>query len=331
MSKGKRLQLTDTIVMIRPDQFGFNPETAESNFFQNKPQGENEQHVRDNAVSEFHAMADELRRHGINILILPTRSGVITPDAIYPNNWFSHHQEGVLVLYPMRNTNRTNERQIDNLVHILETAHIVCPHIYDMTGHETLRTNIIVEENGQKKKKSACIEAFEGTGSVVLDRIHKVAFAMESVRTTREVFDEWCAHMGYTGVWFHAYDKDNFNIYHTNVVLSIGDGFAVACPESVKNPQERAMFEAKLQEYGRELISVTLDQVSKFCANILQVQSARGEPKIVMSEGAFNAYSSDQKGRLKKYGEFIVVKIPTIENVGGGSARCMMAEVFPPI
>lgn len=311
-------QLTSTIVMISPDQFSYNEQTATlgKNDFQHIPPDQLK--ARNDALAEFGNMVDMLRSHDIEIVVLPSRTDAFTPDAVFPNNWFSHHaeensQDGILVIYPMLTPNRRAERQVENLRGALTTVGLSSPDIVDMSGDE---------ERGH---------ILEGTGSLVLDRKHKIAYALESVRTTKEEFDEWCSKMGYEGVFFHAVAKTTTgnNLYHTNVEMSIGDGFAVLCSDAITTDQEREKVEGKLSEHG-ELIRISLDQMGKFCGNILQVKSKTGDPKIVMSENAYNAFTPDQRATLEKYGEIVAVAIPTIENVGGGSARCMMAEVFPP-
>jgi len=303
-------QLTNTVVMVSPDQFGYNPETAETNVFQNKPQ-QAAAALRDAALAEFNGMVSALRARGVNVLVLPSRADTVTPDAVFPNNWFSHHAGGRLALYPMLTPNRRAERQPQALASLLAAANIPAGEVLDLSAQEA---------GGQ---------ILEGTGSLVLDRAHKVAFAMASPRTTRAAFDAWCAEMGYEGVFFHAYDKDSLPIYHTNVMLSIGEGFAVCCMEAVKDEAERTLLESKLIAYGRELIAVTLEQVYAFTANILHVKNAVGERLIVMSQSAYDAFTDAQKQQLAKYGELLPVKIDLIEQTGGGSARCMLAEVFP--
>lgn len=304
-------QLTDTVVMVSPDQFGYNPETAETNVFQNKPQQAAEA-LRDAALAEFNGMVAALRARGVHVLVLPSPADAVTPDAVFPNNWFSHHADGTLALYPMLTPNRRAERQPQALVSLLASANIPAGETLDLSAQEA---------NGQ---------ILEGTGSLVLDRAHNVAFAMASPRTTKKAFDAWCSHMGYEGVFFHAYDQDSLPIYHTNVMLSIGEGFAVCCMEAVKDETERSLLESKLTAYGRELIAVTLPQVYAFTANILHVKNAVGERLIVMSQSAYDAFTDLQKQQLARYGELLPVKINVIEQTGGGSARCMLAEVFSP-
>ncbi|MCW5886930.1 MAG: hypothetical protein KIT07_02280 [Anaerolineales bacterium] len=302
-------QLTDTVVMVSPDQFGYNPETAETNVFQNQPQ-QDAAALRDAALAEFNGMVAVLRARGVQVLVLPSRTDAVTPDAVFPNNWFSLHADGRLALYPMLTPNRRAERQPQALVGLLAEANIRLSETRDFSAQEVTG------------------DILEGTGSLVLDRANKVAFAMASPRTTQAAFDAWCAAMGYEGVFFHAYDKDSLPIYHTNVMLSIGEGFAVCCLEAVKDEAERALLESKLSAYGRQLIAVTLEQVYAFTANILHVKNTAGEQLIVMSQTAYAAFTAAQRQQLATYGELLPVKIDLIEQTGGGSARCMLAEVF---
>lgn len=295
--------------MISPDQFGFNPETAGTNAFQHKIDIEQNE-LQKKAMEEFNRMVSILREKEIRVLVLPSRRDVITPDAVFPNNWFSSHEDGKIVLYPMLAPNRRAERQAKALEEILSQNGIDSLQIVDLTD----------EENRGK--------ILEGTGSLVFDRKNKVGYAMESARTTKIMFDQWCQLMGYQGIFFHAYDKNSLPIYHTNVVMSIGEGFAVFCLESIKDQHEKRMLKEKLEENGRELIPISLKQTYSFCGNILHLKTTKGNKIIVMSKNAFEAFTLEQKNQLKKFGELVMVDIPTIEKVGGGSARCMLAEIF---
>ncbi|MDO8503473.1 MAG: arginine deiminase-related protein [bacterium] len=310
-------QTTDTAVMVSPDQFGFNSQTAATNIFQTRPEetGLSPQEVRDAALEEFNGMVKTLRDHGITILVLPSpsRKDVVTPDAVFPNNWFSHHQNhqgGLLIWYPMLAPNRRAERQVGALRNLLTTAGIGTPGTLNLTSEE---------DSGR---------FLEGTGSLVLDRVHKVAFAMESPRTSKDALDDWCRRMGFEPVFFHAYDKNTVPFYHTNIVITVGERFAVLCPESIKDEGERDMLLRKFKELDKELIPITLEQLYAFCGNILQMQSKSGERKIILSTNAMGKLTSDQIARLEQHGELVPVNIPTIEKIGGGSARCMLAEIF---
>lgn len=307
--------LTDTVFMVSPDQFGFNPETAVTNGFQTdlSQQGITDIEIRDAALEEFDQTANMLSKHDIDVVALPSRTDVMTPDAVFPNNWVSTHADGRLVLYPMLTPNRRKERQPEQLsAALIEHTGVSYPERFDMTSYEM---------EGR---------ALEGTGSLVLDRGNNIAYAMESPRTDKEVFDAWCREMGFDGVFFHAYDKDSLPIYHTNVVMSVGDRFSVWCPESIKDAAERDQLQHSFDMTGKESVDISLDQLYNFCGNILQVRSVKGESKIVMSNTAYKSFEQGQKRQLEKYGEIVPVSIPTIETVGGGSARCMLAEVFRP-
>lgn len=302
-------QLTNAVVMVKPNHFGFNPQTAQSNVFQHLVK-ESEREVQEKALREFNNSVEVLRGNGVNVLVLESREDVITPDSVFPNNWFSHHSDGKLIIYPMLAPNRRAERQINVLKKLLQENEISVTETVDLTSDEN---------DGN---------FLEGTGSMVLDRERKVVFAMESPRTTKAEFDKWCKVMGYEGIFFDAYDKNGFPIYHTNVTMSIGREYAVICLESIKDPDERGLVREKLDSLGKEIIELSIDQIYKYCGNTLQVLSGDGSAKIIMSKTAYKGFSPEQLGRLKKYGEIIALDIPEIETVGGGSARCMLAEVF---
>lgn len=305
--------LSDTVLMVSPDRFGFNHETADSNPFQTPPEKIklDPKKIQKAALKEFLEMVHTLKENKIEVLVLPSRQDLITPDAVFPNNWFSHHQDGTLVFYPMLTPNRRAERQVEALLKLLSESGIFITRILDLTEQERI---------GQ---------ILEGTGSLVLDRKNKVAFAMESPRTTKEAVDDFCEKMAYSEVFFRGYDKTNLPIYHTNVVVSIGDGYAIYCPDAIHDIRDKVLVENNLTDLAKELIPITMDQLYSFCANVLHVISKTGTPKIILSTTAFDAFDAKQKKTLQKYGELITVNIPTIEKVGGGSARCMMAEVFP--
>lgn len=303
-------QTTHTILMVRPDHFSFNAQTAQTNVFQQKPT--DEQGTRKNALLEFEAMVAVLQSAGIVVEVLSSVTNALTPDAVFPNNWFSHHQDGgktQLVVYPLLAVNRRAERQVQAVQAIL-SRYNQHPEIIDISNNE---------DAGR---------ILEGTGSLVLDRKNHVAYAMQSERTHEELFLQWCEFFGYEPVFFHAYDEQHRPIYHTNVALSVGSDFAVVGLDAISEESERSFVVEKLIASGKRIINVSQQQLSSFCGNILQVRSTSGAPKIVLSETAYNAYKPAQLQDLQKSGELVVVSIPTIERVGGGSARCMMAEIF---
>jgi hypothetical protein len=295
--------------MVEPVHFGFNSQTAQTNPFQHNP-NDSESNIQRKAYAEFTSMVNTLRKNEISVLVLLSRKDKVTPDSVFPNNWFSHFQSGELIIYPLLTSNRRAERQTPLLEKLLISQHIPISEIIDLSTDEN-EGHIL-----------------EGTGSLVLDRTHKVVFAMNSPRTTKAELDKWCKITGYQGVFFNAYDANSFPIYHTNVTMNIGQDFAVACLESIKDLSERSLVENSLKLGGKEVIDITIEQMYKFCGNILQLVSNNGLSKIVMSETAFNGFTPNQLNTLQKYGEIVSVCIPTIEEVGGGSARCMLAEVF---
>ncbi len=307
MSKNKGL--TSKIIMISPDYFGFNPETSKSNYFQNRPRNSIRQ-VRKQAIFEFNNMVISLMHEGVDVGILHSLENSNTPDSVFPNNWFSTHSTGELVLYPMLTVNRRLERQTKNLIDKLKRDGKIYSKKIDLTKYEN--KNLILE----------------GTGSIVLDRINRIAYAMESPRTDEKLFNIWCEKLNYTGFFFHAYDKNKLPIYHTNVLMSIGDKFIVFCEEAISDKTEFELFKKMAIKTKKELIPITLDQIYSFCGNILQLESKNGGKIIAMSRKAFNGFTRKQRINLEKYGRIVAVDIPTIETIGGGSARCMIAEIF---
>lgn len=309
----KTAQLTDTVLMVRPDSFGFNDQTASTNSFQNRLSVDSGGSIRDQALREFAEAVDTLQKSGIEVVVCPSRIDVATPDAVFPNNWISFHSEldGIdVIVYPMLAPNRRAERQLDQVSRALELE-IDPSAILDLTYHETSGNFL------------------EGTGSLIFNRRRKVVFAHESARTSYTALDDFCAQTGYRPVKFHAYGRGGESIYHTNVVMSIGEGFSIVCLEAIADTQERATVEDMLKKLQLQVIPISLDQLHSFCGNVLEVQSSSGRPKIIMSTTAFGAFTEPQKEQLDSFGDLVPVRIPTIEQVGGGSARCMLAEIFP--
>ncbi len=304
-------QLTQVILMIVPSMFGLNTETNIDNTFQPKTVEESPEYIRDMAMQEFQTMTEVLRHEGIGVVVCPSRDdGVITPDAVFPNNWISFHKNRI-VLYPMKTPNRRAERQLGSVQNVLEqSGKKVENPVLDLS---------YLEDEGK---------IVEGTGSLVLDRVAKVAFANLSERTKSEAVEIFCQETGYEAVCFTSRRKDGGLIYHTNVMMSVGDEFAVVCKESIVDPTEQEKVLSRLDQLNKEVIEISEDQMNHFCGNILQVKSSDGQNRIVMSESAFNRFTPEQLATLEKYGKCVPVSIATIEKIGGGSARCMMAEVF---
>lgn len=314
-------QITDIIMMITPSMFGFNEQTAVNdqtgepdNLFQHREPNASETMIRDKALTEFVTMVNQLRDEGIKVVVLDNRTNeegdyAATPDAVFPNNWISFHNSKI-VLYPMKAQNRREERQLGRAMEVLAEAGVVLEKpVVDLTD---------LEEEGS---------FVEGTGSLVLDRQNALAFASLSQRTTVDGVSHFGDATGYEPVLFRAVDAQGNEIYHTNVVMSVGEQFAVVCFEAIPEDKDKQAVEAKLVENDKDVIAITLEQMGQMCGNILQVDSADGQ-KIVMSKTAYNGFTPEQRATMEQYGKLVVVEIDQIERTGGGSARCMMAEVF---
>jgi len=298
------LQTTSTVLMIRPARFEFNSQTAVNNSFQVK---DNSSHVQESALQEFEGLAAALQKAGVEVMVVSDTPEPHTPDSIFPNNWISFHAGHTICLYPMFAPNRRLERKPGLIRALKEKTGI--KNIVDLTRYE--------KEN----------RFLEGTGSMVLDRQHRIAYACLSPRTDRLVLDEWCAAMEYTSVVFHALDSTGNAIYHTNVMMCIADRYAVICLECILDIERPYVIE-KLQQTGKEIISISREQVTNFAGNMLQVQNADGEKLLVMSSRAFDALTGEQVKKMEHYNTIIHSPVPVIETNGGGSVRCMIAEVF---
>lgn len=309
-SCGLFAQVAQKVVMVRPDYFRYNAETAVTNAFQ---RDSTDQGIRKKALAEFNGAVQSLKDRGVEVLLLSSPP-FITPDAVFPNNWFSIHKEGsskrFMVLYPMLTPNRREERQVEALSNALAKQGVVVNEILDFTEYE-------------KEDR-----ALEGTGSMVLDRTNGVAYAALSPRTDEGILEQFCHQVGYKPVSFYSQDRYGNLIYHTNVMMSLGNAFCVVCLESIKDRDEKARFLGALLDSKKEVIEISHEQVEAMCGNILQLQNTEGEYVIVMSKSAEASFTKEQLIKLRKYGEILPLEISTIEAVGGGSARCMLAEVF---
>lgn len=292
--------------MVRPVNFGFNAQTAESNAFQkNGEQAE----VQQKALQEFDAFVEILRQNGIEVTVMEDTPELHTPDSIFPNNWVSFQEDGTVFLYPMQAENRRLERKVFRS--IKEAFEV--KHIFDLSYFE--------QQN----------QFLEGTGSMVLDRENKWAYACLSPRTNAEVLAEFCRLSSYKAVTFHAADQAGKAIYHTNVLMAIGDRFAVICLDSIPDEAEKVSVKEALQLAGKETVAISLEQMNAFAGNMLQLKNQSGESLLVLSETAFLSLNEAQIKTLEKYGKLVYNSLNTIETNGGGSARCMMAEVFLPV
>jgi len=304
-------QSTTTLVMVSPDHFGFNAQTADTNPYQHTPQSvhKNSEQIRNEAITEFQVMVDKLKSKGINVLVLQSPPE-FTPDAIFPNNWFTHHQGGTLVYFPMLAANRRLERQKKELEALLKDASIPVSTILDLTADE---------------KDNHFLEA---TGSMVFDRVKKIAFAMASPRTDESEFKKFCERVGYEPVYLKTPKGHRNEVYHTNLLMCIGSEFAVVCAEVLEDEDEEGFLKMKLEELGKEYIEISLKQVYSYCGNILEVQNKKGKKFVIMSDTAYKAFTKEQLAQLEQCVEILTFSIPVIEEIGGGGVRCMVAEVF---
>lgn len=304
-------QAPSSIFMVSPDHFGFNAETAKSNAFQKEILLCEDQHVRTAALKEFQILVDLLHLHDVQVMTFHSPHGQHAPDAVFPNNWISMHEDGRMILYPMLTPNRRIERN---------------PQIVD-----EIKKKFLVKEIVDLTLEESKGRILEGTGSIVFDHINKMAYANQSSRTDKSLFYDVCEFLGYSGIFFKAVDQKGFDIYHTNVLMTIGKGYAVICSEAI-DPVDRPEVLNQLHGSGLEVIGITYQQMSQFAGNMIQLETRKGDLILVMSKSAFECLTEDQKRRLEKYNNLVFSDIHTIESVGGGSARCMIAGIhLPPV
>ena len=304
-------QLASTVLMIRPARFESNPMTAESNRFQGRnPLSPEEQHKI--ALQEFDALAGALRDAGITVVVADDTPEPHTPDSIFPNNWVSFHADGRVVLYPMEAPNRRTERRPD-IIEMLDTEMgFQVRDVIDLSVHE---------KNGHY---------LEGTGSMVLDRTNRIAYACLSSRTQLDPLGDFAQRMDYDVVAFDAFDRNGERIYHTNVLMNVGESVAVICAESISDEAQREAVLAQLKVTGHQVVKLSYDQLDAFAGNMLELRREDGVRVIAMSSQAWNSLNEDQRDILLANGEVVHVPIENIESSAGGSVRCMLAEIHLP-
>ncbi|MGB0980122.1 MAG: citrulline utilization hydrolase CtlX [Croceimicrobium sp.] len=300
-------QSSNQVLMIRPAGFAYNQETATSNSFQEKTSLESEL-LQSQVTAEFDAMVDQLRNLGIQVMVAEDTCLPQKPDAIFPNNWVSFHASGIMVLHPMKAINRRLERR-DSLVSTFERTFQI-KEIKDLSSSE---------EYG---------EYLEGTGSMVIDRERKVVYAALSPRTRIKALNEFCKSLDYQLIAFNTSDSKGDPIYHTNVMLTIGTDFALVCEDLISNDKEKAKLLDSLKSTGKLIISISEDQVNKYCGNMLELSRKEAKPLLVLSQSAHEVLNETQLKQLAPLVDLCPVQIETIEKVGGGSARCMITEIF---
>ena len=302
------MQTTDTVLMIEPAAFGFNAETAQNNYFQ--VNSENAE-TQNRALQEFNNFVEKLRSKGINVITMKDTLEPHTPDSIFPNNWISMHQDGTVVLYPMCAVNRRWERRNDIL--------------------EILKRNFSVKEIIDFSAPENDGKFLEGTGSMIFDHDNKLAYGSVSLRLDEQLFREFCEKFGFTPVVFHSYQTANnerLPIYHTNVMMCVADQFVVICLDCIDDETERIKVVNAIVNSGKEIIEISESQMQRFAGNMLQLQNPEGKKFLVMSLSAYQSLTPEQISNIEKYSEIIYSDLETIETNGGGSARCMLAEVF---
>ncbi|SMC65574.1 hypothetical protein SAMN06296427_105131 [Moheibacter sediminis] len=300
--------------MVEPVDFRFNAETAVNNYFQNETD-ESSESIQQKALNEFQAMVSKLREHGVNVITIKDTLEPHTPDSIFPNNWISFHENATIALYPMFAQNRRDERREDDVL--------------DLLGEKGFDTEEVMDYTSAEEDEIY----LEGTGSIILDRENGIAYAAISPRTDEELFLEFCEDFEYTPVIFEAnqtVDGERMQIYHTNVMMCVADEYAVICLDTIDDKSEKKNVVASLKESGKEIISITEEQMNQFAGNMLQVGGMGSSKYLVMSQTAYNSLTPEQVEQIEKFNKIISVDINTIETLGGGSARCMMAEVFLP-
>jgi len=298
------MALAKKILLIEPKAFYSNPQTVSDNNFQTELLDQSD--VQGNAKIEFEGLKKLLSDHGLSVELIQITDELDTPDAIYPNNWFSTHPDGTLVLYPMKAINRRLERRPE----IIEMLHSKYPNLIDLSRNEDRGLYL------------------EGTGSIVLDNQNKKAYATLSERTSSNLIYEWSKKINYETITFSAYDSEGKLIYHTNVLLSIGEGFCILCTESISDTDELRLVRKSFKETNHEIIDISFEQLKNFCGNCIQLNNDNGDRLLVMSTRAYNAFQPEQIKTIEKYTQIIHTALDTIETYGGGGARCMIAELF---
>lgn len=305
-------QTTSSVLMIRPVNFGYNEQTALSNAFQVAPEPEGADIIQEKALLEFDAFVMGLRNSDIEVIVFNDAPSPYTPDSIFPNNWVTFHEDGRVVLYPMEAHNRRLERKT-NIIKQLELQH-------NFKVSEIIDLSYFEQEN----------KYLEGTGSMILDRQNKIAYSCLSTRTNLDVFNLFCKLFNYTPICFHAIDQNKVPVYHTNVLMSVGENIAIICLESISDITERKNLIDSLNETGKTIIDISFKQMTKFAGNMLQLKTKTGKFLLVMSQQGYESLTDKQINEIEALTAIFHADISHIEKYGGGSARCMMAEIFNP-
>lgn len=302
----KPQQTTDSLLMIRPANCGYNPQTAASNSFQKELEKLSADEIKEKARAEFDRFVEMLRAENIDVFVVADTPAPVKPDAVFPNNWISFHADGTVFLYPLLSEKRNAERRAD-IVENLKN-HFEITETIDLSGSEK--------------------RILEGTGSMVLDRANRIVYACLSPRTDATLLEEFAARIGYEPVTFVCLDENGAAIYHTNVVMCVGEKLAVVCLDAIENSAEREKVVESLTRNNHEIVEISLAQMNRFAGNMLEVRSRENENYLIMSATARAALNEKQIEQIERHARILSAEIETIEAVGGGSVRCMLAEIF---
>ncbi|MBL6668345.1 MAG: amidinotransferase [Crocinitomicaceae bacterium] len=308
-------QTTSTLLMVKPYGFDYNTETAEDNHFQTGGTALSSSEITRQALLEFQGFVSQLKAHGIEVIVFDNLITKETPDAVFPNNWFSTHMDGTVYLYPMFANNRRTERRQEVLDLLTQEHGFSIDRIMDWSKHEDLGLFL------------------EGTGSMILDRPNKIIYAALSERTSEELLKQYAQEIDYELVAFSSYhnaEQKEVLIYHTNVMLCVAQDYAVVCLESITNLTERKTVIESLKKTNKAIVELSLDQIDHFAGNMLEAKNKANESFLIMSSRAYKAINQAQIIQIQRYSQIIHAPLTTIENYGGGSARCMLAEIFLP-
>ncbi len=303
------MQQSQHILLVRPSHFVFNNQTAGSNTFQHTV-NEPESDVSSAAIREFETFAEKLSQAGVSVTVVNDTDFPIKPDAVFPNNWISTHRDGTVIIYPMFAVNRRTEKRAD-IIELLKEKFVV---------------NKVIDLSDEEKNN----RFLEGTGSIIFDHINKIAYACLSPRTNKDLFEEICTTLRYHPVSFRAYDRAGKEIYHTNVMMSVAEKFSLICLECITDENEKEIVKRTLEETGHSIIEISISQMNHFAGNVLSVKNKKLAEILVMSESAFVSLTDEQRAQIRQFCEILPMPVKTIEHIGGGSARCMMAEIFLP-
>ncbi len=307
-------QITSNLLMIRPAGFKLNEQTAVNNYYQEEIEGVSDRKAHEKAIEEFDNFVTKLRENGIHVTVVQDTNHRETPDSIFPNNWVTFHHDGTVALYPMFAENRRDERRKD---------------ILDILAGEGFKVTRIKDfSNNEQEDKF-----LEGTGSMILDRDNHLVYAALSDRTNKEVLLDFCSEFSYRPIIFHAYQSvegQRLPIYHTNVMMGLTENLAIICLECVDDDSERDALISSFKETGKVIVAITEQQVAGFAGNMLSVKNNKGDKILIMSQSAHQSLDQVQIEQIEKYYKILSSPLNTIETLGGGSARCMMAEVFLP-